>query len=115
LKKGDIALIVIALIFLALWLFPAGSGEYADIYVDGKLYGTLSLDEDTSLLVESEYGKNTVTVKDGEIYIEDATCPDKLCQMSHLDKKGGSIVCLPNRVSIIIEGKKSQKEIDVIV
>ena len=35
-----------------------------------------------------------------------ADCPDHLCMKQHaIDKNGGTIVCLPNKV--VIEGKKS--------
>ena len=36
----------------------------------------------------------------------EATCPDHLCMKQHaIDSKGGTIVCLPNKV--VIEGTKA--------
>ena len=113
-KKGDIALIVIAAIFLSLWLIPETSGSTVKIFVDGELYKEVSLSENTEIFVESQYGKNTVTVKNGEVFVTGADCPDKLCEKSSIDKSGESIVCLPNRLSVTVEGE-NEKEVDVIL
>lgn len=113
-KKGDICLIIIAVIFLVLWLVPKDGGGEAKVYVNGKLKTQLSLDKDCEFTVESKFGKNTVTVKDGNIYISHADCPDKLCQKGKITSSGESIVCLPNRLSIVIENTKKSKT-DVIL
>lgn len=114
-KKGDICLIVIAVIFLALWFIPPEKGGEAAIYVDGELYKSISLDENTEVTVNSKFGKNTVAIKDGEVYITHADCPDRLCEKEKLSSSGGSIVCLPNRLSVVIEGKKTDEKIDVVI
>ena len=113
-KKGDIALIVIAVIFLALWLIPKAGGSTVKIFVDGELYEEVSLSEDTEIFVESQYGRNTVTVKNGEAFVTGADCPDKLCERGKIEKNGESIVCLPNRLSVTVEGE-NEKEVDVIL
>ncbi len=114
-KKGDIALIVISLILLALWLFPAQSGECVNIYVDGEIYKSLPLEKDCEIIVKSDFGTNKVVVKGKKVSVTDATCPDKLCEKHSIEKSGRSIVCLPNRVSVVIEGEKYDEEIDVII
>ena len=114
-KKGDFILVTLAVIFLVLWLFPKGSGDSVSISVNGELYRSVPLNEDTEILIETEYGKNTVVIKNGEVYITDADCPDKLCEKEKLSGTGRSVVCLPNRVAVRIEGKKQKEEIDVIV
>lgn len=113
-RKGDIALIIIAVISLALWLIPKTDGSTVIILVDGELFDEISLAEDTEITVENEYGKNTVTVKNGEVYVIDADCPDKLCEKDKISKNGESIVCLPNRLSVTIE-TEDEKEVDVII
>lgn len=114
-KKGDIALLIIAVIFLAIWLFPSQKGKVARVYVDGELYTSLPLDKDTSTLIESEYGTNRVIVRDKKVFVTDADCPDKLCQKSEISKSGSSIVCLPNHLSVVIEGGKKDEKIDVVI
>ena len=114
-KKGDIALIIIAVIVLAIWLFPSQSGEVVSIYVDGEIYKTLPLDKDCETVVKSEYGTNKVVIRDKKVFVTDADCPDRLCEKNEITKSGRSIVCLPNRLSVVIEGEKAQEKIDVIV
>jgi len=115
LKKGDILLIIIATVFLVLYFVPQGGGDNAEISVNGELYKRVSLDNDNEINIETEFGKNTIVIKNGEIYVTDSDCPDKLCEKQRISKDGGSIVCLPNRVSIVIEGKRQKEKIDVII
>lgn len=114
-KKGDICLIVIAVAFLFLWLIPKEHGGEAAIYVDGKIYKRIPLEKDSEINVKSEFGENTVSVKNGVVTIIHADCPDKLCEKEKIDSSGGSIVCLPNRLSIIIENTKSENKADVLL
>ena len=114
-KKGDTALIIIAVIVLAVWLFPSQSGDVAKVYVDGELQKELPLSEDCETLIESEYGTNRVIVSGGKVFVTDADCPDKLCEKSEISQSGRSIVCLPNRLSVIIEDGKKDEKIDVVI
>ena len=73
----------------------------AIISVGGTVVREVDLDTDTSFLLESENGTNSIAVKNGMIYIVDATCPDKLCvRHGELHNKFDAIVCLPNKVVI---------------
>lgn len=114
-KKGDICLIIIAALLLVVWLFWTAGGSEVSIYVNGELFRKLPLDTDTEIVVESENGTNTVVIEEGEVFITHADCPDKLCEKQKISRAGRSIVCLPNRISVIIEGKKSDEKIDVII
>lgn len=113
-RKGDIALIIIAALFLVLWLIPKPEGATVTIMVDGDFYKSVPLDTDTEIVVESEYGKNTVIIKNSEVSVTDADCPDKLCEKDSISKSGESIVCLPNRLCVTVEGE-NKKEVDVIL
>lgn len=85
----------------------SSDGTKAVIYVNGTEYGTYPLDEDTEIKVGTEYGENTVVIKDGEAFVRDASCPDKICEKTHSVSRGGeSIVCLPNRMSVRIVSEK---------
>ncbi len=109
-KRDVIFLAVIALIGivgLVFWYFGTRSDTaLAQITVDGELYGTYPLDTDTEISIENDNDTvtNIVVIKDGEVYMKDATCPDQLCM--HQGKKsrdGASIVCLPNKVVVTVE------------
>ena len=115
LKKADFAVIVVVLAVLFIWSFASHGGTSASIYVNGKLHSTLPLNKEASVTIKSEYGKNTVNIKDGKVSVTNATCRDKLCEKSFADKSGQSIVCLPNRLSVVIEGGKNTNETDVIL
>lgn len=114
-KKGDIALIIIAFVLIALWLLPTQSGECVNIYVDGGIYKSLPLEKDSEIAVQSDFGTNKVVIKDKKVFVTDATCPDHLCEKHVIEKSGRSIVCLPNRMSVVIEGEKNDGKIDVII
>ena len=114
-KRGDILLVLLAAVFLVLWLIPADGGDTVSISVNGELYKKVPLRENAEITVETEYGKSTVVIENGTVYLRDADCPDKLCEREKLSKGGRSIVCLPNRLSVRIESEKQKEEIDVIV
>ena len=53
-------------------------------------------------VAESEY----IACENGEIYVKESTCTDKVCMRSgRISKSGEGIICAPNRVSIEIDGK----------
>lgn len=88
-------------ICLAVWLLPRGGGDKALVYQDGALLYTLDLRQDRMLTVTGPAGENTITVADGEVFVSRADCPDQICvQHGPLQKRGGPIVCLPNRLTI---------------
>ena len=78
------------------------------ISVDGKVVEILDLSKDTELTVTSPGGgTNHLIVKDGEIWCNEASCPDKVCV--HQGKKhlsSDTIVCLPNKIVVTITGKE---------
>ena len=74
------------------------------------------IDSTTALgLAIKKYGKdqviaigdtNVCEIKNGEVKMTEANCPDHLCmKQPAVGSAGGYIVCLPNKV--VIEGKKS--------
>ncbi len=107
LNRYDIILIIIILllaggIFVGTLLSSSTGGE-AVVQVDGKMTGTYPLDEDRE--VEILGGENTLKIANGHVEMADATCPDQLC-VNHkpISKSGESIICLPHKVVITVEG-----------
>ena len=87
-------------------------GNMVMIYQEGKLIQELSLDHDTEFVIEGDY-ENVVTVKDGKAAITKSDCPGTDCVHSGwIHEAGRSIVCLPNRVELRIEGAS---EVDFVV
>lgn len=107
--RNDVILIVVllasAILFLACYyLFFHKDGAFIQITIDGGVYKTLSLNEDTTITINGfNNGSNTLQIKDGYAFIINADCPDKLCQkQKKIHYKGESIVCLPNKVVISV-------------
>lgn len=96
---------------IAAWIFmgsvPAND-PCAEIYLNGSLYRTVSLSENTEFTVECDDGYNTVCINNGEIYVSEADCPDKVC-VNTAPISGGviPIVCLPHRLEIRVVGGES--------
>ena len=54
-------------------------------------------------------GHNKVVIAGGEVWMESADCPDKLCVgQGRISRSGQTIICLPNRVMVTIKGGKSE-------
>ena len=103
-KKLILIFTVVFFIFVLLAVFLTflkPDENVAIISVNGKEYQTISLEEDRTFSVNTEYGENQVEVNDGNIRILSADCPDKLCiRHGKLHSKYDSIVCLPNKLVI---------------
>ena len=99
-KKNDFILTgFILLIAVLIMLFiPKERGNIAKITVGGKLFSTVSLDKNQKISINET---NVAAVENGEIFMESATCPDKLCvHQGKIHDSSKKIVCLPNNVII---------------
>ena len=104
--KFDI-IIVISLIFVAAvsWIIInniyQSKGSYIEIIVSEKVKDTLPLDKDTEYRVAEKDFMNVIKIKDGQVYMEAADCPDELCvKQGKISKNGQSIICLPHKVVV---------------
>ena len=116
--KGDmiaIALVAVIAILVGVLFWTSVGSEEAGmvcVYQDGELIRELSLSNTTEFEVEGDY-TNVITVKDGKAAITESDCPGTDCVHSGwIHEAGRSIVCLPNRVEIRIEGAS---EVDFVV
>ena len=92
---------------LSLWLLlPGEEAELVEVWSEGKLLYSLRLDADQSMEVVSQYGKNTVTVKNGKVAVTQADCPDHYCMDRGWCDSGTPIVCLPNRLVLKFVGNQ---------
>ena len=103
-----VALLAVAVIGIAcLFLFRRPGGEVVIYYPSGREYGRYPLGENRviSFTGESADHSNTVVIHDGQVYMESASCPDQLCVKHRpVAYVGETIVCLPHRVVVKIEG-----------
>ena len=105
---------VVAILVSVIFWTKVGSeeGNMVMIYQDGSLIRELSLGTDTEVVIGGDY-ENVVTIKDGKAAITRSDCPGTDCVHSGwIHEAGRSIVCLPNRVELRIEGAS---EVDFVV
>ena len=118
--KGDAVVIffvtMLAVLIGVLFVLKTGTdkGETVVVYQEGKKIQELSLYEDREILIENSY-TNKLVVKQGIAAIVESDCPGMDCVHSGWIKDmGRSLICLPNRVEIRIEGE-TEAEVDFIV
>lgn len=117
-KPGDLlavggVLLLAVLSFLPFLPQKAEEAASAQVYLNGELIMTVSLEQDRQFPVEGDY-TNIVTVRDGQIAITKSNCPGQDCVHSGaIDSPGRSLVCLPNALEIrVISG---QSHVDFVV
>ena len=117
--KNDIILVsvlacIILFAILGILLFRE-EGDMVSVTVDGEIYGTYSLSKNAEIEIKSELGSNLLVIKDGKAYVEHASCPDGICAAHRpISYDGESIICLPNKVVILIDRQDSSQP-DIIV
>ena len=120
-KKNDViliaALLVVALLTaggMRIWQMN-NTKDSANVVVsiDGEVYGTYPLSEDRTERIELPDGSyNILVISDGYADVTEASCPDQICvKHNHIRYSKESIVCLPNKVVVTVEGGE-ENEID---
>lgn len=107
-----IAVVVCILICMAVWVVLNNvkvENPVAEIILDGEVIREVPLTEDCEFTVDCETGYNVIAVKNGEICISSADCPDKVCVRTGAISNGAvPIVCLPHRLEIKIVSGSSE-------
>ena len=105
-----ISVLLVVSVLLCVYVYVVPHGKYGSIQitVDGELYGTYSLDKDQVIQIGNT---NVCEIKDGQVKMTEADCPDHLCmKQPAVGGAGGYIVCLPNRVVIQGEGDSDSQD-----
>jgi len=121
-------ILISAVITMLLWNVPT---SYAKIYHDGKLIESVNLTaitEPFTIIIEHGDGSsvlsqenrppviNMIEAEYGRIRMLEANCPDGLCVRQGWMSSGLiPIVCLPNKVIIVLESAENAHDIDAIV
>lgn len=75
-------------------------------YYSGLLEGGNQQSERREIDID---GHNKVVIADGEVWMEEADCPDRLCiSQGKISRSGQTIICLPNKTMVTIKGGKSE-------
>lgn len=101
-----VALLVLASAVGLSFFFLRGEGNTVSVTVDGVLFGSYPLSQDTEVEIRTGIdgeNVNLLVIRDGKASVTHASCPDGICAAHHpISRNGESIVCLPHRVAITI-------------
>lgn len=127
LNKGDwIILLIVFCVLMVLLFFVSNrkQGDLVHITVNGQMMTysmwenrRISVTEDGNITENTVESKDTVVmncivIKNGQVYMESAVCPDQICvRHGSISKNREMIICLPNKVFIEVESNK-ENEID---
>ncbi len=117
--RNDFILILLVVIIVsaagAIYYLFREEGSFVSVSVDGELYGVFALTDERTEHLLSSRGTNTLIIKDGKASIESASCPDGICAAHRpISREGESIVCLPNKVVVTVNGSENSPEVDII-
>ncbi|MCI9148488.1 MAG: NusG domain II-containing protein [Hungatella sp.] len=79
-----------------------------EVSVDGVISQEIDLSKDGEYIIQGySNGSNTLVIENGQAWIADATCPDKVCiHQGKINRSGEMIVCLPNLMIAKIVGEE---------
>ena len=84
---------------------------YVEVSIDGEITNKYSIDENIEIMIKTG---NMLVIKDGNVCISNADCPDDLCvKQGTISKANESIICLPNKLVVrIVEDNTSLNKDD---
>lgn len=100
------SLAVFGLVLLVVMRHSSESGSTAVVQVDGVVIARYPLSEDGIHVLNG--GLNTIEIKDGKVRMMEAHCPNHECvHQGWISASHQSIVCLPNKLVVTMEGDSS--------
>ena len=84
---------------------------YVEVSINGEITNKYSVDENIEIMLKTG---NVLVIKDGNVCISNADCPDDLCvKQGTISKANESIICLPNKLVVrIVEDNTSLNKDD---
>ncbi len=105
--KKDLLLIAVVLAIAAAgfavnYLIRREPAIQVEVTVDAQVIHVLDLNQDTELDIQGYHGgTNHLVIRDGVAWIDEASCPDKVCiNQGKIELNGQMIACRPNRVLV---------------
>ena len=109
---GIIAAILLVCAAALLFISDRESGQWAVVHVDTVEVARYDLNVDA--VYELNGGTNVLVIENHQARVSEANCPDKLCvNQGRIKGAGQMIVCLPNKLTVTIEGVSSG--VDIVV
>lgn len=113
-------IIVLVLILISYLSIPKSSGnDYAIVKYNNEIVKKMPLNKDDDFIMHKKdypdlYGDELiVSVRDEKVFISKEESPFHYCSyLGKINKKGSSLICAPNCVTVTIEG---YTEVDIIL
>ena len=109
LKPGDyivFAVVITLILLLFSRTFGLNGGERSIVITGVDFRGEYDPGEDRVVEVEGPLGTTMVIISDGEAWVEESPCRDKVCiRMGKVSRPGEEAICLPNRVVVQMRGR----------
>lgn len=98
-------LLLAGIVFLVLQM-RREEGGFAVVRVDGMVTERHALTANGIYPLNG--GSNILVIENGEAWLSEADCPDLLCvKQGKIHYTGQTITCLPNRLTVTVEGGES--------
>ena len=115
-KKADIILFICLILIggaLSYLAFSGSStGDLVVVKVNGEIYGKYSLSKDRTITVNRNGHMNKIPIKGGKVQVSKSSCKNQICvKQGSISTTHQSIVCIPNRVVVSIEGKDGEYDV----
>ena len=111
--KGDVFVLAMALILLIIlyslfWRVSSHAGEYIHIVSNEHDVENISLLQNREVTIEGQLGDSEILIEGGRVRFVNSPCTNKLCiHQGWASLSGELIACLPNRISVSIEGQNN--------
>ena len=109
-KRADLILVVALLLLAGVLYLTLNANRQEGGVVVVRVNGVET--ERHSLAVDGTFplngGTNILVIRDGQAWLSEADCPDLLCvKQGKIHYTGQVITCLPNRLTVTVEGGES--------
>ncbi len=118
-RKADIVLFCALLLLAAVSAvcfalrMSQDAGEVV-VTLDGNTYGTYSMTEDAEIEIRTDEFYNVIRIENGSVFMESSDCHNQVCvDHAPISHAGESIICLPHKLIVQIEGGK-EADVDAI-
>ena len=109
-----LAAVLAAVFYFQKRLAPEEGTAVVTVTIDGELYGAYALSEDREVDIDTRYGHNHLSIRDGSAQVTEADCPDGLCMyQGRISQNGEMNVCLPHLLIVEViseDGEASDRK-----
>ena len=120
-RDGILIFVLLVLAGVSYLVFSGNKSEKGNqiiITLNGEVYGSYPLNQEKEIIIETEYGANTVMIENDGVRMKDADCPDRYCvKQGEISHSKETLVCLPHKLVIeiqFVENKEKKEQVDVI-